>query len=89
MTVEEIEVYNIYIPVKKNVHRATAEAVCNILRTKNVIVMGDFNCIFVWNSKGEARSRLDDWTEEIQLLNDLEMPTRGTRTLDFVFSNNK
>ena len=89
MTVEGIEVYNVYIPVRENVHGATAEAVRNIPRTKNVIIMGDFNRAFEWNSEGEAGPRLDDWTEEIQLLNDPEMPTRGARTLDFAFSNNE
>jgi len=46
VTVEGIEVYNIYILVRENVHRAIVEAVYNILRTKNVIVIGDFNYAF-------------------------------------------
>jgi len=87
--VKGIEVYNIYILVRENVHRAIIKAVRNILRTKNVIMMGDFNYAFKWNNKRETRPRLDDWTEEIQLLNDLEMLTRGVRTLDFAFSNNE
>ena len=88
VTVEGVEVYNVYVPVRENVHGATAAAVREIPRTKNVIVMGDFNRGFEWNSEGEAGPRLDDWAEEIQLLNDPEVPTRGTRTLDFAFSNN-
>ena len=60
VTVKGIEVYNIYILVRENVYRAIVEVVRNILRTKNVIMMGDFNYAFKWNSKGEARPRLDD-----------------------------
>ena len=60
VTVEGIEVYNIYVLVRENVYRAIVEAVRNILRTKNVIVMGDFNCAFKWNSKREARPRLNN-----------------------------
>ena len=89
VTVEGIEVYNIYIPVKENVYKAIVEAVRNILRTKNIIIIGDFNRVFKQNSKGETELRLDNWTKEIQLLNNLEMLTRGVRTLDFMFSNNK
>ena len=87
--VEGIEVYNIYVLVRENVYGAIVEVVRNIPRTKNVIVMGDFNYIFKWNSEKEAGPKLDDQTEEIQLLNDLEMLTRGARTLDFTFSNNE
>ena len=89
VTVKGIKVYNVYVLVRENVYRAIVEVVCNIPRTKNIIVMGDFNYTFKWNSEGEAGPRLDDWTKEIQLLNDLEMPTRGVRILDFIFSNNK
>jgi len=46
MTVKGIEVYNIYILVRENVHKTIAKAVRNIPRTKNVIVMGDFNYTF-------------------------------------------
>jgi len=60
MTVEGIEVYNVYVLVRENVYRVIVEVVCNILRTKNIIVMGDFNYTFKWNSKGEAGPRLDD-----------------------------
>jgi len=88
MTVEGVEIYNIYILVKENIYRAIAAVVHKIPKTKNVIVMGDFNQGFKWNSKGETRLRLDDWAKEIQLLNNLEILTRGIRTLDFTFSNN-
>jgi hypothetical protein len=83
-----VEVYNVYVPVRENVYGAIAAAVREILRTKNVIVIGDFNRGFEWNSKGEAGPRLDDWAEEIQLLNNPEVLTRGIKTLDFTFSNN-
>jgi len=63
--VEGIEVYNVYILVRENVYRAIAEAVRNIPRTKNVIVMGDFNYVFKWNSKGKTGPRLDNWIKEI------------------------
>jgi len=43
MTVEGVEVYNIYILIKENVYRVIAVAVREIPRTKNVIIMGDFN----------------------------------------------
>jgi len=88
VTVEGVKVYNIYVLVRENIYGAIAAVVCEILRTKNIIVMGDFNQGFKWNSEGEARLRLDDWAEEIQLLNNLEVLTRGIRTLDFTFSNN-
>jgi len=55
-----VEVYNVYILVRENVHGAIAAAVREIPRTKNVIIMGDFNQGFKWNSEGEARPRLDD-----------------------------
>ena len=60
MTVEGVEVYNVYILVRENVHGAIVAAVREIPRTKNVIVMGDFNQGFKWNSKGEAGPRLDN-----------------------------
>ena len=87
--VKGIEIYNIYILIKENVHRAIVKAVCNILRTKNIIIIGDFNYTFKQNSKRKARPRLDNQTKEIQLLNDLEIPTKRARTLDFIFNNNK
>ena len=43
MIVEGVEVYNVYILVRENVYGATAAAVREILRTKNIIIMGDFN----------------------------------------------
>ena len=43
MTVEGVEVYNVYVLVRENVYRAIAAVVREIPRTKNVIVMGDFN----------------------------------------------
>ena len=43
MTVEGVEVYNVYVPVRENVYGAIAAAVREIPRTKNVIIMGDFN----------------------------------------------
>jgi len=43
MIVEGVEVYNIYILVKENIYKAIVTAVREILRTKNVIIMGDFN----------------------------------------------
>jgi len=60
VTVERIEVYNIYVLVRENVYRAIAEVVRNIPRTKNVIMMGDFNYTFVWNNERETRPRLDN-----------------------------
>jgi len=60
VTVKGIEVYNVYILVRENVYGVIVEAVHNIPRTKNVIVMGDFNCAFKWNSERETRPKLDD-----------------------------
>jgi len=43
MTVKGVEVYNVYVLVRENIYRAIAAAVYEIPRTKNIIVMGDFN----------------------------------------------
>jgi len=43
VTVEGVEVYNIYMLVRENIYKTTAAAVYEIPRTKNIIIMGDFN----------------------------------------------